>query len=104
AGPAESAADDHHTGTGSLAERGRGEERGGRRQAEEPAAGRGHFGCAANQAASAWISSSVNPLAIRSMTVPARWPERNSCMARTIASRSRPASRTTGEVTRAEAG
>src|SRR5207244_9289745 len=38
------------------------------------------------------------------MTVPARWPERNPCIARTIASRSRPARRTTGEVTRAEAG
>jgi len=52
----------------------------------------------------AWISSSVNPLAIRSMTVAARCPERKSCMARTIAARSIPAIRGTGDVTREEAG
>src|SRR5712692_527591 len=52
----------------------------------------------------AWISASVNPLAIRSMTVAARVPERKSCMALTIAARSSPASRGTGDVTRAEAG
>src|SRR4029453_9578189 len=38
------------------------------------------------------------------MTVPARCPERNSCIARTIAARSCPASRGTGDVTVAEAG
>ena len=60
--------------------------------------------CAAYQAAMAWISSSVNPLAMRSITVPARCPERKSCMALTIAARSSPASRGTGDVTRADAG
>src|SRR5262249_6772210 len=63
-----------------------------------------HQRCAAYQAAIAWISSSVNPLAILSMTVPARVPERKSCMALTIAAPSRPASRGTGEVTRVDAG
>ncbi len=58
----------------------------------------------AYQAAIAWISSSVKPLAIRSMTVAARCPERKSCMALTIAARSSPASRGTGDVTRVEAG
>jgi len=52
----------------------------------------------------AWISSSVNPLAIRSITVPVRAPERNSCMARTMLAWSRPARRGTGEATRGEAG
>ncbi len=58
----------------------------------------------AYQAAIAWISSSVKPLTIRSMTVAARCPERKSCMALTIAARSSPASRGTGDVTRVEAG
>ena len=52
----------------------------------------------------AWISASVNPLAIRSMTVAGRAPERKSCMARTIAARSSPASRGTGDATRVDAG
>jgi len=58
----------------------------------------------AYQAAIAWISSLVKPLAIRSITVADRCPERKSCMALTIAARSSPASRRTGDVTRAEAG
>ncbi len=52
----------------------------------------------------AWISSSVNPLAIRSMTVAARFPDRKSSIALTIRARSSPARRGTGDVTRAEAG
>ncbi len=52
----------------------------------------------------AWTSSSVKPLAIRSMTVPARCPERNSCIARTMAVRSAPSRRGTGDVTRDEVG
>ncbi len=52
----------------------------------------------------AWISASVNPLAIRSMTVAVRCRERNSCMARTIAARSSPLRRGTGDVTRADVG
>ena len=52
----------------------------------------------------AWISWSVKPLAMRSITVPERVPDRKSCMALTIAAWSRPFRRGTGEVTRAEAG
>lgn len=49
------------------------------------------------------ISWSVKPLAIRSMTVAARVPERNSCMAVTMSARSRPAKRGTDVSTRGEA-
>lgn len=52
----------------------------------------------------AWISASVKPRAMRSITVAARVPARNSCRARAMAARSSPASRGTGETTRAEAG
>lgn len=49
------------------------------------------------------ISWSAKPLAIRSMTVAGRVPERNSCMALTMSARSRPARRGTGVVTPGEA-
>ncbi len=52
----------------------------------------------------AWISSSEKPLAMRSMTVAGRWAERKSSIAAMIAARSSPASRGTGDVTRADAG
>jgi len=50
----------------------------------------------------AWISASVKPLAIRSMTVAGRFPERKSSMALMIRAWSSPARRGTGDVTRAE--
>src|SRR5262249_38941945 len=81
----EAAADDHHA-RGALRAEGSRQEGGGRRDAElEKSAPTGVHFWAAYQAAIAWISGSVNPLAIRSMTVPGRVPARNSCMARTIA-------------------
>jgi len=79
--------DDHDTRSGPLGEGPSREEggRGGGRETElqELAAARPHR-CVAYQAAMAWISASVNPLAIRSMTVAARFPERNSSIALTI--------------------
>jgi hypothetical protein len=52
----------------------------------------------------AWISASVNPLAIRSMTVAGRFPERKSSIALMIRAWSSPARRGTGDVSRAEVG
>src|SRR5207237_3937817 len=96
---------DHNPWSSTLRDGGQRNERtrNGEAELEEVAAAGLHF-CAANQAAIAWISSSVKPLAMRSMTVPARCPERNSCIALTIAARSCPASRGTGDATRDEAG
>ena len=51
----------------------------------------------------AWISSSLKPLAILSMTVEGRVPARNSCIAFTMAAGSRPTSRGTGEATPGDA-
>src|SRR3954468_12210967 len=51
----------------------------------------------------AWTSSSEKPLAMRSITVAARLPERNSCIAATISFGSRPATGGTGEPSRAGA-
>src|SRR5439155_22240783 len=105
--PREATADDHDAGPGRLGAGSTGSEsdRGGRRDAqlEKMSAGRLHR-CAAYQAAIAWISASVNPLAMRSITVPARAPERKSCMALMISARSRPASRVTGDGPRAAEG
>src|SRR5260370_19966489 len=44
----------------------------------------------------ALISSSVKPLAMRSITVPGRWPERNACTAATVSAGLPPISRLTG--------
>src|SRR5215213_3125061 len=49
------------------------------------------------------VSSSEKPLAMRSITVAARWPERNSCIACTISGAGRPSMATTGEPSRAGA-
>src|SRR5262245_12038403 len=55
--------------------------------------------CAASQAAMALVSSSVKPLAMRSMIVVGRLPVRNSVMAVTICAASRPLRRATGDAT-----
>src|SRR5829696_1275929 len=52
--------------------------------------------CAASQAAMAWVSASEKPFAMRSITVAARWPERNSCIACMMSFASRPRIGTTG--------
>ena len=81
------ASPDHDdTRSGPLPERRNGEERRAAAAASfrNCAAAGLHF-CAAYQAAMAWISASVNPLAIRSMTVPVRVPARKSWSAFTIA-------------------
>src|SRR5712692_3611578 len=51
--------------------------------------------CAPSQSATARVSSSEKPLAMRSMTVDGFCPERNACMAATISAGLRPASRGT---------
>src|SRR5207302_8563966 len=58
-----------------------------------------HGFCPAYQSAIAAVSASEKPLAIRSMTVPGRWPERNSRIAATISAVARPARRGTGVCT-----
>src|SRR5262249_10273936 len=103
----EASANDHDASRGRLSagEVGTQRRRSRRSHAEaEKGAASGLRFCSAYQAAIAWISASVNPLAIRSMTVPARALERKSCMALTISARSRPASRATGDETRGEDG
>src|SRR5207244_7983438 len=104
-GAGEASADHHHARRRAPRERRKGNERGrgGEAELQEFAPAGLHF-CVAYQAAIAWISWSVSPLAIRSMTVAVRVPERKSCIALTIAARSSPASRGTGDVTRVEAG
>src|ERR1700730_8572051 len=52
----------------------------------------------------ALISSSVKPLAMRSITVAGRWPERNACTAATMSAGLPPISRLTGVSTDRDAG
>src|SRR5207247_8687870 len=95
AGAGKPATDDHDAGPARLGAgqtwTGRGG--GGRREAqlEKVSAGRLHR-WEAHHAAIAWISASVNPLAMRSITVPLRAPERQACMALMISARSPPGS------------
>src|SRR5215468_8387438 len=58
-----------------------------------------HSFCAASQAAIALVSSSVKPLAMRSMMVVGRLPVRNSVMAATMSLALRPLRRGTGVAT-----
>ncbi len=109
----ESAAHDDDAAAGALRDRGRGQAdgRGACGGALEEIASvhmkvchDGQSFCAAYQAAMALISSSVKPLAIRSMTVAARCPLRNSCIAVTMSAGLRPASRVNGVSTARLAG
>ena len=114
AGAGEAAADDHHARGGALREAPEAGSTAAEAVAATPSSrnrrrvifmSRRHHFCAANQAASAWISSSVKPLAIRSMTVPSALPraevlhrahDRGAIAARRAAG--------TGDVTVADAG
>src|SRR5205085_8687300 len=61
---------------------------------------RASYFCCSYQAAIARISSSENPLAIRSMMVPGRWPDLNAIVWLVISAADRPASGGTGVSTR----
>src|SRR5262249_60472788 len=56
------------------------------------------------QVAIAWVSESEKPLAMRSITVDGRWPERKACIASTVSAALRPCSGGTDVSTPLRAG